>query len=182
MGLREGHTVFLVLDGYTFDKVDNEKMSFWHNLAAALKSAGYDVVTKGNSEIIPGCKYVFFPPWETAIFVGLCGYCISIPTGVTIVAGSINDWQHIHIQFLVLDEHDSSWFSNRLAWHAYIMTLVLRKGRQFVDDFIRWAFSEFPLSSSNVICERHVAKKWDKQLIDKLIDHIKDDEKLQREL
>lgn len=100
MDLTQGKTVFLIMDGISNGDFFATRSSFFIHLANILKEKGYDVVTKGDRQLIPGCQFTILPPWESALFAGLCGNVITIHTGISFAIGALNQSADINIHML----------------------------------------------------------------------------------
>ena len=104
LGLIRGKTVFFVTEGVSANKPHYK--NFFIKLAEILMNHGYEIITNGKKESIPGCKNIFLSLLETSVFVGLCGNVVSITTGFNEVICALNSTDKIKLSVIMPGKND----------------------------------------------------------------------------
>lgn len=105
-GFKRGKTVFIATNGYWFPTALNDHYNFWIKLVKVLKNSGYNVVTNGQKESIPGIRNIFLSLTETASFIGICGNVVSVNTGFMEASCTLNNTDKIKSVFLYPNKND----------------------------------------------------------------------------
>ena len=119
MNLTRGKTILIVTEGYAFSGLQHHN-DFWARFANYMSDKGYEVLTNGNKEEIPGCRNVFMSLFETTAFAGMCGHIVSCPTGFVEALCTFNTADKMTLQVIFPGNHDIYWrrpnFINLVAY------------------------------------------------------------------
>lgn len=175
MSLIRDKTVFLIMDGITNGDFSKSHKDFFVALIDALRTKGYDVVTKGKTEFIPGCKYTFLKPWESALFAGLCGNVVSIPTGIPIAIGALNQSDYINIHMLWLNVENQVIKNSYDAWNIDYIPIFRGFGKKY---FLNNTITMHELMANMMFSKKinfisYTDAEWNSQTIEKIIANLK---------
>ena len=174
MGLPHKKTVFLIMDGISNGNLLATREEFFVRLATALKQNGYEVVTKGNRQLIPGCQFTILPPWESTLFAGLCGNVVTIPTGIPFAIGALNQSDEINIHMLWQTVNDATIRQNYDAWNLDHIPMLRTFGKKYFQDVIN---KTHDLMIDMMFSEKskfihYTVEEWNDQTIAKILANL----------